>query len=80
MSQKHLVVGEFIWVKNITQFTKDSIPAGTRRPEDVPLWSYFGRDVPNHSRTKIGRIKFLTYFGSALSGMHLASGNIENFP
>ena len=55
-------------------------PAGTQRPEDVPLWSYFGRDAPDHNRTKIGRIRFLTYCGSAMSGMHLASGNIEKFP
>ena len=34
------------------------------------------RDVPDHNRTKIGRIRFLIYFGSA---MHLASGNIEKF-
>ena len=31
-------------------------PAGTQRPEDViedvPLWSYFGRDVPDHNRPK----------------------------
>ena len=26
-------------------------PAGTQRPEDVPLWSYFGRDVPDHNMT-----------------------------
>ena len=52
-------------------------PAGTRRPEDVPLWFYFGRDVPDHNRTKLGRIRFLTYFGFAMSVLHLASGNIE---
>ena len=56
------------------------LPSGIQRPESVPLWSYFGRDVPGHIRTKIGRIKFLTYFGSAMSGMHLASENIEKFP
>ena len=27
---------------------KTSIPADTQRPEDVPLWSYFGRAVPDH--------------------------------
>ena len=42
-------------------------PAGTQRPEDVPLWSYFGRDVTDHNRTKIGRIRFLTCFGSPMS-------------
>ena len=56
------------------------IPTGTQRPEDVPLWSYFGRAILDHNRTKIGRIRFLTYFGFATSGMHLASGNIEKFP
>ena len=50
---------------------------GTQRPKDVPLRSYFGQDVPNHNRTKIGRIRFLTYFVSAISGVHFASGNIE---
>ena len=33
-------------------------PAGTQRPEDVPLWPYFGRDVPDGNKTKIGRIRF----------------------
>ena len=37
------------------------------------------RDVPDHNRTKIGRIRFLIYFGSTMSGMHLASGNVEKF-
>ena len=26
---------------------------------------------PDHNRTKIGCIRFLTYFGSAMSGMYL---------
>ena len=56
------------------------VPFGTQRPEDVPLWSYFGQNVPDHHRTKIGRIRFFTYFGSAMFDMHLASGNIEKFP
>ena len=55
-------------------------PAGTQRPEDVPLWSYFGRGIPDYNRTKMGRIWFFTYFGFAMSGMHLASGNVERFP
>ena len=55
----------------------DINPSGTQRPEDVPLWSYFGRDVLDHNRTKIGCIRFLTYFGSAMSDLHLAS---EKFP
>ena len=40
-------------------------PAGTQRHEDVPLWFYFARDVPDYNRTKIERIRFLTYFGFA---------------
>ena len=32
--------------------------AGTQRPEDVPLWSYFSQNVPEHNRTKIIRINF----------------------
>ena len=40
----------------------------------------FGRDVPDDNRTKIRRAIFLAYFGSAVSGIHLASGNIEKFP
>ena len=40
----------------------------------------FGWNVPDHNRTKIGRFRFLTYFGSAMYDMHLASGNIEKFP
>ena len=55
-------------------------PTGTQRPDDVPLWSYFDRDVPVHNRTKIELIRFLTYFGFAMSGMHLGSRNVEKFP
>ena len=31
-------------------------PVDTQRPEDVPLWSYFGRNVPDHNRTKTERL------------------------
>ena len=55
-------------------------PAGTQRSRNVPLWYSFGQDVLDHDGTKIGRIRFLTYFGSAMSGMDLASQNIEKFP
>ena len=54
--------------------------ADAQRPEEVPSWSYFGHDVLDHNRTKLGRIKFLTNFGSAISGMHLVSENIEKSP
>ena len=54
--------------------------AGTRRPMDVHLWPYFGWDVPHHNTTKTQGIRLLTNLGSAMSGMHLASGNIEQFP
>ena len=56
---------------------RGTIPAGTQRPEDVLLWSYFGRDVPEHNKTKIGCIRFLTLFGSTMSDLYLESGNIE---
>ena len=68
---------EFCKISKNTFFTD---PVGTQRPEGVPVWSYFGRDVPDHNRTKIGRNSFLTYFGSAMFDLHLASGNIEKFP
>ena len=55
------------------------MPVATQRPKDVPLWSEFGRDVLDHNRTKIGHIKFLTYFGSAIFHIHLESGNVEQF-
>ena len=55
-------------------------PAGTQRPEDFPLWPCSDRDFPDHNRTKIRRIRFLTYFGSAMSAMHLAIGNIDKYP
>ena len=55
-------------------------PADTRRPEDIPLWSYFGRDVLDLNMIEIGRIGFLTNFDSAVSSdIHLASGITENF-
>ena len=64
----------------ISNDDKRTYPADTQRSEDVPLCFYFGRDVPDHNRTEIRLIRFLTYFGFAISGMHLASGNIEKFP
>ena len=72
MSIKHEL---FYWVLN----PRTTIPAATQRPKDVPLRSEFGRDVLDHNRTKIGHIKFLTYFGSAISDIHLESGNVEKF-
>ena len=55
-------------------------PAGTQSPEDVPLWSYFGGDVPDHNRTKIGHVRFLTYFGSTIADIQLESGKIKKIP
>ena len=55
-------------------------PARIQRPRNVLLWSCYGQDVPDHIRTKIGRIMFLTYFSSTMFGMHIASGNTEKFP
>ena len=55
-------------------------PADTRRPENIPLWSYFGRDVLDFNMIEIGRIVFLTNFDSAMSSdIHLASGITEKF-
>ena len=48
-------------------------PAGTQRLKDVRLWSYFGRNIPDHHLTKIEWIRFLTYFASVISDIHLAS-------
>ena len=70
-----LTVFIFILVVLITTFST-VFSAGTHRHEDVPLWSYFGRDVPHHNRTKIGRVRFLTYFISAMSDVHLTLKNI----
>ena len=55
-------------------------PASTQRPKDATPWPHPGGDTPDHNRTKIGRIRPLSHFGSAMSGMHLASRNIKNFP
>ena len=44
--------------------------------EDVPLWSYFVRDAPDRNRSKIGHIRFLTYFGSSMSDVHFALRDI----
>ena len=73
-----------LWLKHLcvlkNRFFKFSLsPAGTERPEDVPLWSCFGLDVPDHNKTKIGRIRSLIYFGSAMPDIHLESENIETF-
>ena len=43
---------------------------------NVPRTSPYGPILFETSRTKVRRIKFLTYFGSAVSNMVLASGNI----
>ena len=69
-------------VRNIVikDYVSKGKPARTQRSEEVPLWPYFGQDVPGHNRTKIGRTRFLTYFASAISGQHVASGNTEKFP
>ena len=37
----------------------------------------FGRDVLDHNKSKIGGIRFLSYFGSAMFDIHLASENIS---
>ena len=55
-------------------------PAGTQSCVDVPLWSYFGQNVPDHFRIKIVRITYLTYFGTTMSDKHLELGNREKTP
>ena len=57
---------------NLPKNSPNCTPPTTQRPEDVSLWSYFGRIVPDYNRTKIGSIRFLTYFDSAMPNMHLA--------
>ena len=42
--------------------------------------SLFGRAVPDHFRTKIGRVTYLTYFGTTLSDKHFESGNTGKIP
>ena len=54
-----------------------SIPEGTQRPEHVLLWFYFSQDVTDHNITKIGDIRFLTYFVSAMTDIHFKSGNMD---
>ena len=49
-------------------------------PKTPPHGPNPGRDAPDHNRTKIGRIRPLSHFGSAMPGMRLASRNIKNFP
>ena len=40
-----------------------------------PYGPNFGRGVPDRNRTKTGRIRFLTHFGSKMSDIHLKSEN-----
>ena len=48
-----------LWLMRIKFMNLCMVPAGTQRPEDVPLWSNFGQEVRDHNRTKIGRIRIL---------------------
>ena len=68
---------------NLDPFTTKStggIPAATQCLEDVPLWSYICRNVPDHFRTKIGRITYLNYFGTAISDKPLELGSRGKIP
>ena len=47
------------------------------RHEEVSLLFYFGRDIPDHKKIKMGLIRCLTYFGSAISDIHLETGKIS---
>ena len=49
-------------------------PASTQRSES------FGRNVPDHTGTEIGRIRFFTNFGSTMSDIQLESRKIEKNP
>ena len=42
-----------------------------------PSRFYFGRDIPDHKKIKMGLIRCLTYFGSAISDIHLETGKIS---
>ena len=56
---------------------KTNNPTGTQRPEVAPYDTVW--NIPDHNRTKIGSITFLTYYGSPMSDLHLVSRNIETF-
>ena len=46
-------------------------PAGIQRPWDAPPpYGPIFPEFPDHNRTKRGCIRFLTYFGSAMSVIH----------
>ena len=48
--------------------------------QDFKNSSYFGRNVLDNNRTKIGGIRLFTNFGSAMSDMQLKSGKIQKNP
>ena len=52
----------------------------TQRPQDISWRYYFGREVSDHKRTKIGRIKFLVYFVSTMSDIPLELRKILKIP
>ena len=66
------------WIKNLN--SKETIQPA----HYVPKTSHNGPTLFETSRTIIGPkydiLGFLTYFGFTMSGVHLASGNIEKFP
>ena len=49
-------------LKDDTLYETISFPAGKQDPEDIPLWSYFGQDIPDHNRTKIKGIRLFNLF------------------
>ena len=57
-------------------FSIRHVPVDTKCVKDIPLWSCFGRKVPDHNKTKIGRARFLAFLGPAMPDIHLTSGNI----
>ena len=47
------MVNSNLIVQHVIQIKNGNIAAGTQRPEEVPFWSYFGRDLLSHNRSKL---------------------------
>ena len=75
-----MIVNSNLIVQEVLQIKNGIIAAGRQSPDDVLLLSCFGPDVPDHNITKLALIRFLTYFNSTISDLHLASETIEILP
>ena len=51
-------IADFVRIWKYKNIFAKLYPSGTQCPEDVPLSSYFGRDVPDDNSTKIGLLGF----------------------